>query len=458
MVTPAALIIGYVITASGFVLFFGPLSVVASLSGAADTRRHSCSRAVLGLFGGALLCALSYIVLLYVLLIGGWFNPYCDGFTLNSDPCNGHGSCYGAGQCVCEAGFGPEVSFTREPLCSRDHSPCTGDQLQRALAAADNTCCFGHGNITAGERCSCAPGFGPESIDDPSEYQQADGMRQTLGEPLCARHMVCTAEQLRYAVAQHEEAACGGLHFPGSRLLTPEWGEMLTGWTNSSVATDEWTLCFSSFADDATTPAVFHAQCDPYNATLSVAHNAGGEYNGKTNAGNYTFGGFGAGSWSVEACCADPRNDCTSASGYCVDQSSSQDFLFGLWMPGRADSAGPHRFLPTDADTAYQRAGPDRWPQWGNYGDDLNMGDNGPLGGSAGRCDPGVTGCARAPWATRLRTRRRAWWIRATGRPAPATAAATRTSIPARASATSTTTVQTAPKVGDLAHCFRARD
>ena len=172
------------------------------------------------------------------------------------------------------------------------------------------------------------------------------------------------------------------------------------------------------------------------NATASVARNAGNDGTGQyDNAGNYTFGGFGAGFWSKEACCEDLRNDC-SPLGFCVDQTASQDFLFGLWMPGRADSAGPHRFLPTDADTAYQRAGPDRWPQWGNYGDDLNMGDNGPLGGSAGRCDPGVTGCARAPWATRLRTRRRAWWIRATGRPAPATAAATRTSIPARAYAT----------------------
>merc|ERR1711960_47967 len=34
--TPTALIIGYVMTAFGFLLFFGPLSVVTSLKGAAD--------------------------------------------------------------------------------------------------------------------------------------------------------------------------------------------------------------------------------------------------------------------------------------------------------------------------------------------------------------------------------------------------------------------------------------
>ena len=51
-------------------------------------------------------------------------------------------------------------------------------------------------------------------------------------------------------------------------------------------------LCYSSFTDDSTTAAAFHAQCDPYTATVSVPHNAGGENDGKTIVGNYTFGGF----------------------------------------------------------------------------------------------------------------------------------------------------------------------
>ena len=43
-----ALIIGYVMTASGFLLFFGPLSVVSSLKGASDRNKHTCTRLVLG--------------------------------------------------------------------------------------------------------------------------------------------------------------------------------------------------------------------------------------------------------------------------------------------------------------------------------------------------------------------------------------------------------------------------
>jgi hypothetical protein len=30
-------------------------------------------------------------------------------------------------------------------------------------------------------------------------------------------------------------------------------------------------LCFSSFTDDATTPSTFHAQCDQYDVTMTVA-------------------------------------------------------------------------------------------------------------------------------------------------------------------------------------------
>ena len=47
--SPMALIIGYAITASGFLLFFGPLSVAGSLKRAADRDQHSCLRCGLGL-------------------------------------------------------------------------------------------------------------------------------------------------------------------------------------------------------------------------------------------------------------------------------------------------------------------------------------------------------------------------------------------------------------------------
>ena len=109
---PVALIIGYVLTAFGFLLFFGPLSVGSSLKGAADRDKHSCKRLGLGLSGVSLLSALVYIVVLYVLLFLGKFNPFCGDFTFQSDPCNKHGQCYGAGQCHCDLGFGPEVSLS----------------------------------------------------------------------------------------------------------------------------------------------------------------------------------------------------------------------------------------------------------------------------------------------------------------------------------------------------------
>eukprot|EP01043_Picozoa_sp_COSAG02_P062840 COSAG02_NODE_8770_length_2451_cov_2.071854_1_plen_403_part_10 len=96
--SPTALVIGYVITASGFVLFFGPLSVITSLRGAADRQRHTCARAGLGLGGCSLLSALIYIVLIFILMIGGWFNPYCSIVTLHRDFCGEHGTCYGAVQ------------------------------------------------------------------------------------------------------------------------------------------------------------------------------------------------------------------------------------------------------------------------------------------------------------------------------------------------------------------------
>ena len=179
------------------------------------------------------------------------------------------------------------------------------------------------------------------------------------------------------------------VHFPRSLLITPEWAEALIGWTNRTVATDEWMLCFSSFTNDARTPAVFHSQCDSYTATLSVAHNAGGTSSSGTNAGNYTFGGFGAGSWSKATCCEDPRNDCQSRSGYCYDHTASQDFLFGLRMPGREGGAGPQRYLPkTGGGIDYQLVYPDCWPQWGGGYGDLRMGNaDGPLGGTGGVCD-----------------------------------------------------------------------
>ena len=50
-------------------------------------------------------------------------------------------------------------------------------------------------------------------------------------------------------------------------------------------------LCCSTFegCDNGTK---FHAGCDAHTPTLTVVHNADGTYLGKTNPGNFTFGGF----------------------------------------------------------------------------------------------------------------------------------------------------------------------
>ena len=99
-----------------------------------------------------------------------------------------------------------------------------------------------------------------------------------------------------------------------------------------------------------------------------------------------------AGSWSVDACCAVPGNDCNRYRHppECVDHASSSDWLFGLW-PGP-----PQRFEPTGAGTDwYQDVDADRWPQWGGgdggYGD-VDIGDtSGAPGGSGGYCEQGRT-------------------------------------------------------------------
>ena len=126
------------------------------------------------------------------------------------------------------------------------HVFCPGEKWYNGLTFQGDPC-NGHGECYAAAQCHCELGFGPEV--------------SVTKEPLCAcSGTACTANQLERAVASHEEAASGGPHFTGSRLMTPEWGEDLTGWVGSTVATDEWMLCYSSFTDDATTAAAFHAQ------------------------------------------------------------------------------------------------------------------------------------------------------------------------------------------------------
>ena len=93
-----------------------------------------------------------------------------------------------------------------------------------------------------------------------------------------------------------------------------------------------------------------------------------------------------AGSWSFDACCAVHGNFCNRDyhPPYCYDQTSSSDWLFGLW-PGP-----PQRFEPVCCGTSYQYVNTDGWPIWGS-GIDLEIGYTGAPGGSNGQCNQGGT-------------------------------------------------------------------
>eukprot|EP01043_Picozoa_sp_COSAG02_P029157 COSAG02_NODE_1801_length_10895_cov_4.369767_9_plen_181_part_00 len=152
-------------------------------------------------------------------------------------------------------------------------------------------------------------------------------------------------------------------------------------------------MCYSSLTDDVETPTTFHAQCNRYNRTISIAHNEG---NNGSNHGNYTFGGFAAGSWGIDQCCRIPGNDCNRKGGYCYAHAASEDFLFSLWNP-KQPTSGPQRFLPNRPPppgilpSEYQRVEPTSWPRWGmgNSNTDLHMGGNERVGGRHANCYQG---------------------------------------------------------------------
>ena len=123
-------------------------------------------------------------------------------------------------------------------------------------------------------------------------YQIAIGAKRRACQALCggrcpiAWALLCATAVMLVVVEQKSESSRPSL-FPGSRLLTPEWGGTLNGWAGKGEG-QEWSLCCSTF-EGCDTAAKFHAGCDAHTPTLTVAHNAG---NGGSNPGNFTFGGF----------------------------------------------------------------------------------------------------------------------------------------------------------------------
>ncbi len=87
-----AVLAGYVITAFGFLLFFGPLAWASLLEGSLDRQHAMLARAARGI-GGTLLCGVwLYVIVNLVWLMRGQ-NVFCHGL-FGSDPCHCKGHCY----------------------------------------------------------------------------------------------------------------------------------------------------------------------------------------------------------------------------------------------------------------------------------------------------------------------------------------------------------------------------
>jgi hypothetical protein len=153
--SPAALKIGYSITAAGFLLFFGPVSVAGAFSRALDKTKSLCLRVQMFLAGFSLMSGLLYIALCFVLLEAGT-DVFCGQWTFHPDPCNGRGQCYGASQCHCHAGFGPQNSTTGEALCGDAWcgNPPKSDYCTHGSCIADSS---------GVNKCSCLDGWQGEN-------------------------------------------------------------------------------------------------------------------------------------------------------------------------------------------------------------------------------------------------------------------------------------------------------
>jgi hypothetical protein len=213
--TPMSITIGYAWTAFGFLLFFGPVIIHQYLTFRTAHNWRQC--ALSHSYGITLLCAWIYIMYSLGRMVAGT-NLYC-----SSDPCNGHGECYGAGQCRCTPGYGPEVSvYDGEPLCATYQMACTLDQVTRAFTDpdpddlnSDHVCCSKHGKLTA-TGCDC-PNRCPKSPDDPlmptkvmcSEDEQYDVYHypcKPYGCPWFCPPFVCTQKTC------YEDCVSGGWH------------------------------------------------------------------------------------------------------------------------------------------------------------------------------------------------------------------------------------------------------
>jgi hypothetical protein len=269
---PAALKIGYSITAFGFLLFFGPLSVITSLRGVFDRSRQRWRRAVSGVGGSVLLLAWTCIVLLFVLLAAN-VDVFCDAARIGiiHDPCNGHGRCHAAAQCHCEKDYGPEVTSTDEALCAcyfgasqpaacGPHGQCHwADTRQSPLQKHTCDCEAGysgngceHGTGCDGEPCSahgaCVPLGGNHTCHCSSGWSGTDCNHPTgCDSKPCQHGGTCTATGGSHsckcasgwkAANCNHPTGCDGVPCGAHGTCTPNGGNYscscANGWTPSA--------------------------------------------------------------------------------------------------------------------------------------------------------------------------------------------------------------------------------
>ena len=184
------------------------------------------------------------------------------------------------------------------------------------------------------------------------------------GSALTQQSSAATSIQARWRQTRTAEP-------PRTPASQGEWGECtIYAFTavlqaQLEIGVHTWIKCFDSAVDDTSTAAAFHAACDQFSETVSIADSTLG----------YTFGGYASASWA----------------GNSWITTATTNFIFGLG-PG-----SPERFDTNGADTQYQASMPDYWPTWGSEPNhDLKMGQSGllPAGGPLGEdglCQQGNT-------------------------------------------------------------------
>ncbi len=193
-----ALVIGYSITATSFIFFFAPMSIMSNLAAAIYQdgqsrlmRVWSALKALLVLF------VVAYTVVCIGLLAAG-VDPVCNGFTMTAPDCGHHGHCAANGlRCDCDWGYGPdgEVGFAHlleaaKPMCTaRNSEGCPASQIVRGAQSAEcsNACCGGRGQCSAHGVCiDCSIGFTGSRCEVVTNYTCA-----AVNQPCCGDAVDC---------------------------------------------------------------------------------------------------------------------------------------------------------------------------------------------------------------------------------------------------------------------------